>query len=189
MSLPKFPAIKILKKPGWKSVRGINCCKLGSLGFCRLKLFRFALTTWKKVLKRRPLGGRPGIVPGNMVCGHKSFWAGAPSITGGTLMKVSSSLGNLNPASLKALPKSLSLGKSTWQVLQDVPYWRENAGMAKLLPESSTSRISNNKITVMRWCVAISLSPFGYEVVAFAWDWLFSKRIHMHASVSCHARL
>jgi hypothetical protein len=65
------------------------------------------------------------------------------------------------------LPKSLSLGKSTWQVLQDVPYWRENAGMAKLLPESSTSRSSNNKITVMRWCVAISLSPFGYEVVGF----------------------
>ena len=65
-----------------------------------------------------------------MVCGHRSFYAGDPNITGGTLIKVSSSLGSLNPASLKALPKSLSLGKSTWQVLHDVPYWRENAGIA-----------------------------------------------------------
>src|SRR6266852_7386774 len=121
---------------------------VGSPGVCRLKLFRFLPTTWRNVLKRSPMGGNPGMDPGHMVWGHSSFCAGDPNITGGILMKVSSSLGNLNPASLKALPKSLSLGKSTWQVLQDVPYWRENAGMAKLLPESSTSRISNNKITV-----------------------------------------
>jgi hypothetical protein len=63
--------------------------------------------------------------------------ANAPSITGGTLMKVSSSLGNLNPASLKALPKSLSFGKSIWQVLHEVPYWCEKAGIAELLPVSS----------------------------------------------------
>jgi hypothetical protein len=65
-----------------------------------------------------------------MECGQSSFCAGAPNITGGILMKASSSFGNLNPASLKAFPKSFSLGKSTWQVLQDVPYWRENAGIA-----------------------------------------------------------
>ena len=59
-----------------------------------------------------------------------SAFAGAPSMTGGILSIDSSSLGNLKPASLKALPKSFSLGKSKWQVLQLVPYKRENAGMA-----------------------------------------------------------
>jgi hypothetical protein len=57
-----------------------------------------------------------------MLCGHISFCAGAPRSTGGIFMKVSSSFGNLKPASLKAFPKSFSLGKSTWQVLQEVPY-------------------------------------------------------------------
>ena len=52
---------------------------------------------------------------------------------GGVFRKDASSLGNLNPASLKALPKSLSFGKSRWQVLHDVPYCREKAGMAQLL--------------------------------------------------------
>ena len=120
--------MKMLNSPGWKSVRGMNVPGLASPA--ALMSFRFLLTTWKKVLKRIPIGGRPGIVPGKIVCGHISFWAGAPSMIGGTFRKVSSSLGNLNPASLKALPKSLSLGKSTWQVLQEVPYWRENAGIA-----------------------------------------------------------
>jgi hypothetical protein len=54
----------------------------------------------------------------------------------------------LKPASLKALPKSLSFGKSTWQVVQDVPYWRENAGIAKLLAVNTNSvsskRLSKN---------------------------------------------
>src|ERR1019366_6610651 len=105
--------------------------RFGSVGICRVaKLLRFLPTTWKKVLKRNPIGGRPGMVPGNMVCGHNSACAGDPSITGGTLINVSSSLGNLNPASLKALPKSLSLGKFTWQVAHEVPYWREKAGIA-----------------------------------------------------------
>src|SRR5437588_6728072 len=102
----------------------------GVARFAALMSLRFLLTTWKNVLKRSPIGGRPGMVPGKIVRGHSSFCAGAPSITGGTFRKVSSSLGNLKPASLKALQKSLSFGKSTWQVAQDVPYWRENAGMA-----------------------------------------------------------
>ena len=51
------------------------------------------------------------MVPGKIVCGHISACAGAPSITGGILIKVSSSLGNLKPASLNALPKSFSFGK------------------------------------------------------------------------------
>src|SRR5271157_1007242 len=80
----------------------------------------------------------PGIVPGQMALGHSSALAGAPSITGGILIIDSSSLGNLKPASLKAFPKSLSLGKSMWHVLQLVPYMRENAGIAKL---SRTERI------------------------------------------------
>lgn len=60
-----------------------------------------------------------GMVPGQTVLGHNSFWAGAPSITGGILINDSSSLGNLKPASLNAFPKSFSLGKSTWQVEQE----------------------------------------------------------------------
>src|SRR5271165_4857105 len=79
------------------------------------------------------MGGRPGIVPGQIAFGHSSALAGAPSITGGILIIDSSSLGNLKPASLKAFPKSLSLGKSIWHVLQLVPYMRENAGIAELL--------------------------------------------------------
>src|SRR5208337_1498486 len=84
------------------------------------------------------MGGMPGMVPGQIAFGHSSAFAGAPSITGGILIIDSSSLGNLNPASLKALPKSFSLGKSIWHVLQLVPYMRENAGIAKL---SRTERI------------------------------------------------
>ncbi len=103
---------------------------VGSVESGGRKLLRFLPYTWKKVLKRSPIAGKPGIDPGKIVCGHISLCAGAPSITGGTFRNVSSSFGNLNPASLKALPKSFSFGKSTWQVLQDVPYCRENAGMA-----------------------------------------------------------
>src|SRR5512140_722155 len=76
------------------------------------------------------MGGMPGMLPGQIVCGNISFCAGEPSSTGGILIKLSSSFGNLKPASLNALPKSLSFGKSEWQVAQDVPYCRENAGMA-----------------------------------------------------------
>src|SRR5579883_2470749 len=75
------------------------------------------------------------MLPGQMECGNSSLLAWAPSRTGGILMKLSSSLGNLKPASLNAFPKSLSFGKSTWQVLHEVPYWRENAGMAWLLQQ------------------------------------------------------
>ena len=82
---------------------------------------------------RNPIGGIPGIVPGQMAFGHSSALAGAPSMTGGILSIDSSSLGNLNPASLNALPKSFSLGKSMWHVLQLVPYKRENAGIASAL--------------------------------------------------------
>src|SRR5215471_1779191 len=71
--------------------------------------------------------------------GHNSFFAGAPSITGGILRKSSSFFGNLNPVTLNALPKSLSLGKSRWQVAHDVPYCREN-GDHGALTGSSTLR-------------------------------------------------
>src|SRR5215471_20830514 len=77
------------------------------------------------------MGGWPGIVPGQIALGQSSALAEAPSMTGGIFSICSSSLGNLNPASLNALPKSLSLGKSIWQVLQLVPYILENAGIAK----------------------------------------------------------
>src|SRR5271169_5499299 len=76
------------------------------------------------------MGGIPGIVPGQIAFGHNSALAGAPSITGGILSICSSSLGNLKPASLKALPKSFSLGKSMWHVLQLVPYCRAKTGIA-----------------------------------------------------------
>src|SRR5664280_898369 len=90
--------------------------------------------------------------PGYTVCGHNSACAGAPSRTGGVFRKDSSSLGNLKPASLKALPKSLSLGKSEWQVVQEVPYLRENAGIA--LAEGGSDRTASTdrpaNITVKR---------------------------------------
>ncbi|MGB9122893.1 MAG: hypothetical protein WCE73_19925, partial [Candidatus Angelobacter sp.] len=41
-------------------------------------------------------------------------------------------VGNLKPASLNALPKSFSLGKSEWQVAHEVWYWRAKAGIAWL---------------------------------------------------------
>src|SRR5271165_3362771 len=90
------------------------------------------------------MGGMPGIVPGQMALGHSSAFAGAPNMTGGILITDSSSLGNLKPASLKAFPKSFSLGKSIWHVLQLVPYRRENAGIAKLSRTEKTARIKSN---------------------------------------------
>src|SRR6516162_31371 len=77
------------------------------------------------------MGGWPGIVPGQIALGQSSALAGAPSMTGGILSIDSSSLGNLKPASLNALPKSFNFGKSIWQVLQLVPYILANAGMAR----------------------------------------------------------
>src|SRR5215469_15405841 len=85
------------------------------------------------------MGGWPGIVPGQIALGQSSALAEAPSMTGGIFSICSSSLGNLNPASLNALPKSFSLGKSIWQVLQLVPYILENAGIAKLRVELSAT--------------------------------------------------
>src|SRR6516162_8033792 len=81
---------------------------------------------------RSPMGGIPGIVPGQMALGQSSALAGAPSITGGILILDASSSVNLKPASLNALPKSLSLGKSMWHVLQLRPYMRAKAGIAWL---------------------------------------------------------
>src|SRR5208337_609459 len=86
------------------------------------------------------MGGIPGIVPGQMALGQSSALAGAPSMTGGILIIDSSSFGNLKPASLNAFPKSFSLGKSIWHVLQLVPYMRENAGIAR---PSLANRIVN----------------------------------------------
>src|ERR1700694_3850750 len=77
-----------------------------------------------------PIGGIPGISPGQTVRGHTCFCASAPSSVGATFTKLSSSFGNLKPASLNAFPKSFNFGKSMWQVLQEVLYCRENAGIA-----------------------------------------------------------
>jgi len=44
----------------------------------------------------------------------------------------SSSVGNLKPASLNALPKSFNFGKSMWHVMHEVWYAREKAGIAEL---------------------------------------------------------
>src|SRR5271165_5711026 len=99
------------------------------------------------------MGGMPGMVPGQIAFGHSSALAGAPSMTGGILIIDSSSLGNLKPASLKAFPKSLSLGKSIWHVLQLVPYMRENAGIAKLWPADKIVSPSPRKsgiLSIMR---------------------------------------
>src|SRR5271166_2308932 len=96
------------------------------------------------------MGGIPGMVPGQMAFGHSSALAGAPSITGGILIMDSSSFGNLKPASLKAFPKSFSLGKSIWQVLQLVPYIRENAGIATLLLADRT--VSTSARASRDWC-------------------------------------
>ena len=60
---------------------------------------------------RKPMGGMPGIVPGQIAFGHNSLFAGAPSITGGIFSMDSSSLGNLKPASLKAFAEVIQLGK------------------------------------------------------------------------------
>src|SRR6516165_1560023 len=51
-------------------------------------------------------------------------------MTGSCFTKVSSSLGNLNPFFLNAQPKSFSSGYRLWHVVQDVWYFRENAGIA-----------------------------------------------------------
>ena len=85
---------------------------------------------------------------------------------GGVFRKDASSLGNLNPASLKALPKSLSFGKSRWQVLQDVPYCRENAGIAQLsdgkkAPRRTMARTTNE--FPFERCI---LSPFGSHLTS-----------------------
>src|SRR5207302_762793 len=114
--------------------------------------------------KRNPMGGIPGIVPGKMVCGHKSFCAGDPSMVGGILMKLSSSLGNLKPASLNAFPKSFSLGKSRWQVLHEVPYCRENAGMAWLRVDiKQQSRAVANKEMNTRRGMDVIASLFEFR--------------------------
>src|SRR2546427_8787361 len=76
------------------------------------------------------MGTVPGISPGKIACGKASRCPLAPSSTGGSFTNVSSSLGNLKPFFLKASPKSLSSGKLLWQVLHEVWYFRENAGIA-----------------------------------------------------------
>ena len=121
--------MKMLKKPVSKSVRGSTCGTPPGKASV-LKRLALALVYWKKLFMRRPICGSPGIVPGQTLCGQTSFCAGAPNITGGVFRNVSSSFGNLKPASLNALPKSLSFGKSRWQVVHEVPYCLENAGIA-----------------------------------------------------------
>src|SRR5215472_18103195 len=97
------------------------------------------------------------MVPGQMVCGQSSFCAGEPSMTGGILIKSSSFLGNLKPASLNALPKSFSLGKFTWQVAHDVPYCLENAGIAySLLQRSNNRKAVTNGLPRSFECIALT---------------------------------
>src|ERR1700687_538061 len=59
---------------------------------------------------RKATGTLPGMSPGYTAFGNASFCAFEPSRIGGSLTKVSSSLGNLNPFFLKASPKSFSSG-------------------------------------------------------------------------------
>src|SRR5712692_2933462 len=75
----------------------------------------------------------PGISPGKTALGKASFCAFAPSRTGGSFTKFSSSLGNLKPFFLKASPKSFNSGKLLWQVVHEVWYFREKAGIAEAL--------------------------------------------------------
>src|SRR5271169_6817887 len=125
---------------------------------------------------RSPTGNCPGIEPGQMALGQSSACAGAPSSTGGIFNIDSSSVGNLKPASLKALPKSLSLGKSMWQVLQEVLYCRENAGMA-----SARGGVTSTAMTTARMAMTpkktflqcLDISHSSYEVLGPA----FSSRI------------
>src|SRR4029077_4057705 len=138
-------------------------------GSCKLKLLRFLPTTWKKVLKRNPMGGRPGMVPGQMVCGQRSFCAGDPNMTGGILMKLSSSFGNLKPASLNAFPKSFSLGKSTWHVAHEVPYCRANAGIARA-DGTAHKKTTMEQHTAM--CDLIKVAIISYEVFLLSSDLL-----------------
>ena len=140
MSLPKFPAVKMLKKPDLEiSPRNELLRSLDPRGLLHVEIVAIRAYHLEKLVVAQPNRKSPGMVPGQIECGNSSLLACAPSRTGGILMKLSSSFGNLKPASLNALPKSFSLGKSRWQVLQDVPYWRENAGIAWLLPENPTS--------------------------------------------------
>jgi hypothetical protein len=82
-------------------------------------------------------------------------------MTGGILSIAASSFGNLNPASLKAFPKSFNLGKTIWQVLQLVPYILENAGIARHGMELSamviSTAISKNFLTGHKEYLCISL--------------------------------
>src|SRR5258708_5696626 len=129
MSLPKFPAVKMLNRPLLKSVFGMNGGTVPG-GTSESKLARLPLGVWKNVLILNPTGRMAGMVPGQIACGNISFCAGAHSMIAGIFRNESLSVGNLKPASLKALPKSFSLGKSRWQVLHDVWYCLENAGIA-----------------------------------------------------------
>src|SRR5690348_11732508 len=119
ISLPKFPAVKRLNSPELKSVFGINGGTVPG-GTSESKFPRLPLVFWKKVFMRSPMGGMPGMDPGQIAFGHSSFCAGAPSNVGGIFSMPASSVGNLKPASLNALPKSFNFGKSRWQVLQEV---------------------------------------------------------------------
>src|SRR5713226_6098630 len=88
----------------------------------------------------------PGISPGKTAFGKASFCAFAPSRTGGSFTNVSSSLGNLKPFFLKASPKSFSSGKLLWQVLHEVWYLREKAGIAFAGGEAKVIRKSSDPI-------------------------------------------
>src|SRR6266576_3582947 len=101
---PKLPALMIVKVLGAnKSVRGVNPVWVMKPAGCLR--FNVKLPSYRKAM-----GRKPGISPGYTAPGKASFWAFEPRRTGGSLTKVSSSLGNLKPFFLNASPKSFNSG-------------------------------------------------------------------------------
>src|SRR5271165_3635346 len=111
------------------------------------------------------MGGMPGMDPGQTDFGKFSLLASAPSITGATFKKVSSSFGNLKPASLNALPKSLSFGKTMWQVWHEVPYIRANTGTAWHRGASASVRNTRTNAVGIRAPPFLLLSRQGASLI------------------------
>ena len=109
ISLPKFPAVKMLKRPLLKSVLGMNGATVPEEQ-C-VKIAAIAPGLLEERIHPEPIGGRPGNVPGQMALGKSSFWAGAPSRTGGISRKPSSSVGNLKAGVFECLPKVIQFRK------------------------------------------------------------------------------
>ena len=127
MSLPKLPAVKRLNSPVLKSSweRMAPPCP----GAPTNQSCRDCPCLLEKSIHPRQIGNSGNASRPDRVW-KSSFWAAAPRSVFGIFNRPASSVGNLKPASLNAFPKSFNLGKSEWQVVHDVPYWRAKAGMA-----------------------------------------------------------